>query len=59
MARRKSEYRVFNGRQYVYQYTTKTKSGALASKKTLKGEGKAVRITKTSKGYAVWARKPM
>lgn len=52
-----AEYRTFNGKQYPYEYTVKTKKGALASKKTLKGQGKQVRIIKTPKGYSVWARK--
>ena len=50
------EYRTFNGKQYVYEYAVKTKRGALASKNTLKKQGKLVRITKSPKGYSIWAR---
>lgn len=56
---KKPEYRTFNGKQYPYEYTVKTKKQALASKKILKREGKQVRITKSPKGYSVWARKPI
>jgi len=56
---KRPEYRTFNGKQYLYEYTIKTKGGALASKKALKKQGKLVRITKSSRGYSVWARKPL